>query len=390
LQVEAAVTDKLRIAVVGYGIAGTSASIALRRLGHKVHRFERAGPRGAGGAGLLLNAAGLGALTRLGMRSAMAALGAKVSRVYGATVGGSRIMDLDYEAYFPGNHALGVQRAALLDALRAVDEQETELQFAEITGANATQGYLLDEKRTRLGPFDLIVAADGANSTLRVGLKGLIQSDRLYRSAAIVCLIDDPNRHFKDRVLQYFSSGSHIAIWPVGSRAPGAPHRINVSVNVPIAEADHLRVPAVWRRHVAKFCPAIVPLLEQADGTIDLLLFTYRDVALRRYYAGRLALIGDAAHSMSPQLGQGATMALLDSQALARALEGTADIASALTKFDRMRRSAILRCQRISRWVTPIFQSASPALAFLRDSAFYPASRLPYVKSSMLKTLSGM
>ena len=162
------------------------------------------------------------------------------------------------------------------------------------------------------------------------------------------------------------------------------------AVNVPISEADHLRVPAVWRRHVAKLCPALVPLLDQPGGTGDLLWYTYRDVALRRYHTGRVVLTGDAAHSMSPQLGLGATMALLDSQALARALQGSTDIASALATFDRTRRISTSRCQRVSRWVTPIFQSENRAAAVLRDWAFYPASRLPYLKSSMLQMLSGV
>jgi 2-polyprenyl-6-methoxyphenol hydroxylase-like FAD-dependent oxidoreductase len=383
------VIPKLRIAIVGYGIAGISAAILLRRLGHDVFNFERAAVTGSGGAGLLLNSAALDVLGQLGLRSAVMARGAAVSRICGATLSGSKIIDLRYEDYFPGNHGLGIQRGAMLGLLHTADEQARHLRTAQITAADAEHGYLFDERRGRVGPFDLIVGADGVSSSIRTGLKELVRHDRTYRSSAIVCLVDDPNGTFGDRVLQYFSGSRHIAIWPVGSRASGAPRRISVSVNIPITQADSFRAPVVWRRHVEELCPAVVPLLNQPIGTGELLLFTYRDVALRQYHRGRVVLIGDAAHSMSPQLGQGASMALLDSQALAEALERNKDTATALAEFDRNRRVHASAYQRISRWVTPLFQSENRALTMLRDCAFYRASSVRYVKSSMLKTLSG-
>jgi 2-polyprenyl-6-methoxyphenol hydroxylase-like FAD-dependent oxidoreductase len=131
-----------------------------------------------------------------------------------------------------------------------------------------------------------------------------------------------------------------------------------------------------------------MPLLNQHIEARDLLL-TYRDVALRRYYVGRIVLIGDAAHSMSPQLGQGASMALQDSCALADALEQNDDIATALWGFDRQRRSEVCAYQRISRWTTPLFQSESRVLAMVRDRSLYPLSRMPFLHRSMLRMLSG-
>jgi 2-polyprenyl-6-methoxyphenol hydroxylase-like FAD-dependent oxidoreductase len=380
---------ELRIAIVGYGVAGISAAIMLRRLGHRILHFERATVPGVGGAGLLLNNRSLDVLGHLGLRNAALARGAMISGIYGTTLRGSKIMDLRYGEYSPGNFGLGIQRKALHELLRAADEQAAQVRLAHISSADAERGYLFDEQRRPIGPFDLIVAADGAGSHVRTGVRSLIRRDRNYRSSAIVCLIDDPNRVFGCRVSQYYSGGHHIAIWPVGSGAPGGPHRINVSLNVSNARAEHFRATEVWRRHAADLCPALVPLLEQLDAKGELLLFTYRDVALRRYYTGRVALIGDAAHSMSPQLGQGVTMALLDSQALAQALDTNCEIATALADFDRTRRIATSRYQRVSRWVTPIFQSENRAIAMFRDWAFYRASRLPYVRRSMLKMLSG-
>lgn len=383
-------TRKWRIAIVGYGIAGISAAIFLRRLGHEIMHFERAAVPGFSGAGLLVHTTGLAVLNRLGLRAAAMSRGAVVSRVYGETLSGRKVMDLRYEDHFSGNYGLGVQRGTLFELLRGADEHAALLQTSrQIAAVDAEQGYLFNRDRGRLGPFDLIIAADGANSRIRTGLNALLRHDRPYRWGALVCLLDDPNDIGGDRVFQSFAGARHAAIWPVGSHEPGAPRRINVSINVPVVQSEELQEAGTWKRHVAELCPRIVPLLDQALGERDPLLFTYRDGALRRYYLGRVALIGDAAHSMSPQLGQGASMALLDSWGLANALERNNEMGTALAEFDRERRTHVSGYQRISRWITPIFQSESRMLALLRDRAFYPLSRMPLVKGSMVRMLSG-
>jgi 2-polyprenyl-6-methoxyphenol hydroxylase-like FAD-dependent oxidoreductase len=237
--------------------------------------------------------------------------------------------------------------------------------------------------------IDLIVAADGANSAIRTSAKSLVQRDRLYRWGAVVCLLDDWSGVGGDEVFQSFGGVRHVSIWPVGSRCPTAPRRINVSINVPVNQLEAFRDPEVWKRHVTELCPRIVPLLGQAIGKSELTPYTYRDVVLRRYYDRRLVFIGDAAHCMSPQLGQGACMSLLDSWVLCQALERNQDMVQALTDFDRERRLQVSAYQFISRLMTPLFQSESRTLALLRDRGFYRLSQLPFVKGSMLKTLSG-
>ena len=95
-----------------------------------------------------------------------------------------------------------------------------------------------------------------------------------------------------------------------------------------------------------------------------------------------LAHIGDAWHATSPQLGQGANMALLDAWALATAVRGAEAVPDALARFDVMRRRHVHLYQRMSAWLTPVYQSDSKALPFLRDwlagplSGIWPAPRL--------------
>ena len=107
-------------------------------------------------------------------------------------------------------------------------------------------------------------------------------------------------------------------------------------------------------------------------------------------FRGPLALLGDAAHATSPQLGQGANSALLDALALGDALAKTDDVARALALYARLRRRHVRFYQFASAVMTPFFQSDSRLLANVRDLAFHRMKSLPYLRREMLRTLAGL
>src|SRR3546814_20712104 len=92
---------------------------------------------------------------------------------------------------------------------------------------------------------------------------------------------------------------------------------------------------------------------------------------------------------MSPQLGQGVNMALLDAKAFTAALRDTASMETALDTYQRERRAHVWIYQLWSRWLTPVFQSDRDAVAQLRDLAFLPMGRLPGGRGPMLRVLTG-
>jgi 2-polyprenyl-6-methoxyphenol hydroxylase-like FAD-dependent oxidoreductase len=143
----------------------------------------------------------------------------------------------------------------------------------------------------------------------------------------------------------------------------------------------HERVAAIW--------PEAAALLATIQSPQQLNRARYRDVVMRTPALGRVVFLGDAAHAMSPQLGQGVNMALLDAQALADALAACNNVADALHRYQRDRRAHLAVYQRLSRWLTPLFQSERDRLARLRDFGFGPLGRLPLASGQMLKILTG-
>ena len=94
------------------------------------------------------------------------------------------------------------------------------------------------------------------------------------------------------------------------------------------------------------------------------------------FVQGRVVLLGDAAHAMTPNLGRGACSAIEDAGALGRHLGGGADLAAALAAYDGERRPATTKLVKRSRSVGRLAQTENPVLCALRDGAFALGGKL--------------
>jgi 2-polyprenyl-6-methoxyphenol hydroxylase-like FAD-dependent oxidoreductase len=101
-------------------------------------------------------------------------------------------------------------------------------------------------------------------------------------------------------------------------------------------------------------------------------------------------VIGDAAHGMSPQLGQGTNLALLDARVLAHSLASHGTIEMAFAEYSRLRRKHLRFYQLASRWLTPVFQSDSRVMVGLRDWTFPALQTIPISYREALRMVTGV
>src|SRR5262249_53461060 len=116
----------------------------------------------------------------------------------------------------------------------------------------------------------------------------------------------------------------------------------------------------------------------------------YHDVAMRPWHSDRIVFIGDAAHATSPQLGQGANLALMDSLALADAVIAAPDVPSALASYSDARKHHLAYYQLATRALTPLFQSDSRLLGVARDLVFPISHWFAPLRRRMVRTMLGI
>lgn len=382
----------LDIAIVGYGTAGQALAVLLSRDGHRVQVFEQAAQPGPVGAGFLLQPSGLQVLWQMGLLPQVLEHGAVVRRLHGETPGGRAVMDIGYAGLDARLHGVGMQRGALFSLLDAAWQGAPALQAGtRISAIDDALRRVQDAHGRWHGPFDLVIATDGSASTLRAQVRGT-RLDRVYPWGALWCLVPADDWAFADELRQrYVAARRMIGLLPVGTR-PGDPQpRLSFFWSLPrdgFAAWEQAGLEP-WLEEIEGMWPQARQRLHGIHDSAQLARASYRDAVMDRWYRGRLVLAGDAAHSMSPQLGQGVNMALLDAMALRDALRAEVGIDAALARYQAQRQAHVRLYQFWSRWLTPVFQSERDGLARLRDLLFKPLGRMPGGRGHMLRVLSG-
>jgi 2-polyprenyl-6-methoxyphenol hydroxylase-like FAD-dependent oxidoreductase len=387
----------LRIAIAGAGPAGLAAALLLHRDGHRVTVFERFEVPRPLGSGLILQPTGLAVLEALGLATRIQARGQRIDRLYGRAVPSQRIvLDVHYRHLDHALYGLAVHRAALFEPLFQAVEQadigiETGRTIAGVDGGDGTRHSIVFADGNRAGPFDVVIDAMGTRSPLLSVLGGDADGELAY--GALWATVPWPAGAFDPYALEqrYRRASVMAGVLPIGRRAEAGRDEVAFFWSIKPAQYETWRAAGLdnWKRQVREVWPETEPLLDALTDATQLTLARYAHRTLANPVRGCLAAIGDAAHSASPQLGQGANMALLDAVALANALRAEADVGRALARYAALRRWHVRLYQAMSALFTPFYQSDSHMLPLLRDWIVAPLTRLPVARTIVAGTVAG-
>lgn len=381
------------IAIVGAGIGGLALATFLARDGHRVKVFDQFPEPKPIGSGLMLQQTGLAVLNQLGLRQEIDVLGTRIARLWGLTTPSLRpVLDVRYTKWKSELYGLGVQRGLVFEALlRVAREAGVELVLdAPVAEANGVDPSITLENGDRITELDLAVYAHGARSTLTPSDKGV---DLPYGAlwATLPWPKDGP---FDATALEqrYRAARQMTGVMPSGRLSQDAPETLTYFWSIRADQEATWRADSLdaWKEEAIALWPETEHLMSHFQSHDDLTFARYRHHTSPRPVEGRLVRIGDAWHAASPQLGQGANMALLDAWALAQAVRSFEDLSDALRHYLRLRRGHVRLYQLMTWLFTPVYQGDSRFIPWLRDWLAAPLSKIWPAPPLLAAMVTGM
>ncbi|MFQ1700182.1 FAD-dependent oxidoreductase [Loktanella agnita] len=377
----------MHIGIAGAGIGGLAAASLLAADGHQVTVFDQFDAPRPVGSGLVIQPVGQAVLAEVGALDAARAMGNPISRMLGHEErSGRRVLDVWYDRRAGGRYGLAIHRAALFQSLLDAAQSAGATIYAgkEVCRADGRNLYFADGSHD--GPFDLIIDSAGATSPLSP------MRARPLPYGAVWGTVDWPETELPwGELRQRYRKAARMAgVLPIGQLPGQSGRKAAIFWSLPVSAHEDWRTAglAAWTDEACTLWPAFAPFAQQISDPDQMTMARYSHGTLRKPWSPGLAHIGDAAHRASPQLGQGANMALLDALALARALRH-ADGDAALALYARARRWHVRVYQMMSAAFTPQYQSDSRWLPAFRDNILFPLSMIPPVPHILTALVCG-
>ncbi|MGW3016036.1 FAD-dependent monooxygenase [Streptomyces longwoodensis] len=371
------------VVVAGGGIGGLTAAVALSRHGWRVTVCERAPALTGAGAGIVLAPNALRALDSIGVPTGAWAGDAPLGTVGLRTPDGAWLSRADSRALVArhGLSSCAVHRAVLIDALAAALPPGTVRLGVPVTGVDDARGPV--RVRTTAGDLDadVLVAADGLRSVLRAQLFPRHPGLRHAGEAGWRAVLPGAGLP-RPQAAETWGAGERFGVVPL---VDGRIYAYATAVTGPVARpADHH---ADLTRRFGAWHDPIPALLDRLDPRhpepVGILHHDFHDLAvpLPRFHAGRVALLGDAAHAMTPNLGQGGCQAVEDAVVLAHLLARGTEVPAALAAYTQARHRRTVRIGRRSRRTGELARLSHPLAVSLRNLAVRTTPRAATVRA---------
>ena len=315
----------MEITIIGAGMAGLTTGIALKKFGHQVTIYEQAEQILPVGAAISLWSNGVKCLNYLGLTEQVEKLGGKMDNL--AYIDGLTGDVMTQFSLYPlieevGQRPYPVSRAELQNML--MDEFGRE----DIHLAKKMISFVEEGERVKIQfadgseiESDLLVGADGTHSITRAYVLGE-QVERRYAGYVnwngLVDVSDDYAA--ADQWTTFVGEGKRVSLMPVAN------NRFYFFFDVPLAvglENDRSQYKALFKQYFKGWCEPVQKLIDAVDVQKTNRVEIHDIEPFANFYKGRVVIVGDAAHSTTPDIGQGGCQAMEDAIYLARSLQIT-------------------------------------------------------------------
>jgi len=357
----------MRIAIIGGGIGGLTAALAVRQFGFDPQVFEQAPDLLEVGAAILMWPNAMRVLRRLGLAESIREHGGLLAQGRWLTPEGKLIKQ--FRLPETGEPAIALHRAELQRALvDALPDDSIHLGHTYETYTQLPDRIVANFANQSSFESDLLIAADGVHSRTRAQLLNDGPPDNQGYLAWRGVVPYTPSSLPAATAIEIYGAGKRFGIGPLGFGKIGWWASTNAAIKPTDATRDELK------ELFAGWCDPVTELIEATPSTS----LVRNDVCDRRpsrgWTSGAVTLLGDAIHPTTPNLGQGGCLAIEDAAVLARCLDkhGTetgAQVSAALQRFESLRYRRTAAIARYSRLYGKIGQWQRPWAAELRRCA---------------------
>jgi len=359
----------VKVIVVGGGIGGLAAMRRLSNVGHHVQLIEKRTSFNAQGAGLMLGINAMKVLETLGVENEVMLRGQPISLMNivneeGVHIGGCNNVLMESQT---GYKTIGIHRSELHEVLTAHLPQNN-IRFNAILSSLKQQNDQVvvsvnggDEEE-----YDLMIAADGIHSPTRQ----LTGDCSKLRYAGYTCwrfVIDRPGSFSDTQAYEYWGCGKRFGVVPIGNDKLYCFATMNSSE----ANSHHKNIAVNEFKSLFSHFSGVVPdILQMMDCDVHIIhgdIFDQKRLCMQQ---GRVAFLGDAAHAATPNMGQGAGMALEDVAVLAECLTADVSITDALAVYDKRRRPRVKKIRDRSHMIGKVSQWESSIARRTRNTVF--------------------